>query len=208
MRPTCIAIDFDGTLAYFKGGYDQLFAIFTRRGVDNSIVRESYEQSKREGGFTITRLMKIVAERTSRSFDDEAINGEFADWLGRSLVPCAEAALVLTVWRDVGIPVVILTSGDMDYQAQKVHATRLPHDDLIVVAHEAGKIEALRALLERYGPPILFVEDRPYVLDLVREEGLTPAEVRTVRVLRPESPYVREKSLYVHETVHAVAVLW
>lgn len=198
MQATCIAVDFDGTLAYFKEGYDDLFAIFSRRGVDPVVVKECYEQTKREFGFSISAMTSVVAGRTGRCFDAADITAEFRDWLGLSLVPYSDSVVTLAQWRRRDIPVVILTAGNAEYQTEKVQATRMPHDELMVVSHEREKPGIVRRLIERCGLPALLIEDRPAVLDAMREYGLTEDEVITVRLLRQESPYVREHSIYRH----------
>lgn len=204
MRATCIAIDFDGTLAYFKGGYDELFAIFHRRGVDLVVVKECYEQTKREFGFSISAMTSVVSSRTGCSLDTVAIAAEFRGWLGLSLVPYSDSVATLVRWQHQGIPVVILTAGNSEYQTQKVQVTRMPHDQLTVVSHEHEKPDVVRRLLERYGLPVVFVEDRPSVLDAIREHGLTEDRVITVRLLRQESPYVREHSVYRHRSYNGL----
>ena len=198
MHVKCIAIDFDGTLAAFKGGYDGLFAIFSRRGVELAVVKECYEQTKRGCGFLITAMTAVVAGRMGCCFDQQRIECEFKDWLGLSLIPYPDSVVTLAAWQCQGIPVVILTAGNAEYQTQKVQATRMPHDELIVVSHEREKSGVVCRLLECYGPPLILIEDRPSVLDSVRECGFSEDEVFTVRLLRQESPYVRENSVYRH----------
>lgn len=200
MQVTCIAVDFDGTLAYFKGGYDELFAIFSRRGVDPVVVRECYEKTKREFGFSISAMTSVVAGQTGRRFNALEIAAEFRDWLGLSLIPYPDSVATLARWQKQGITVVILTAGNTEYQTQKVQVTHLPHDQLLVVSHECEKPDVVRRLLERYGPPVLLIEDRPSVLDAMREDGLDEDQVITVRLLRAESPYVREHSIYGHRS--------
>lgn len=210
-QPICVAVDFDGTLAYFKGGYDELFAIFSRRGVDPAMVRECYERTKREFGFSISAMIKVVERETGCSLNRDEIVREFLTWLEDSLIAYADSVLRLAKWQQERIPVVILTTGDAEYQAQKVQATWMPHDELLVVAQDKEKPGKVRQLLEQYGEPILLIEDQPSVLDLVRENGLSKSEVVTVRLMRPESRYFLEKSKYSHahcDTLEDVHRLW
>lgn len=204
MPVACIAVDFDGTLAYFKRGYDDLFAIFGRRGVDPVVVRECYEQTKREFGFSISAMTAVVTSKAGRHFDATGVTAEFRDWLGLSLIPYNDSVVTLTRWKRQGIPVVILTAGNSEYQTQKVQATRMPHDQLIVVSNEREKPGVARRLLEHYGLPVLLIEDRPSVLDAMREHGLTEDKIITVRLLRQESPYVREQSVYRHRSYNTL----
>lgn len=200
MQVTCAIVDFDGTLAYFKGGYDDLFAIFSQCGVDSIVVKECYEQTKREFGFSISAMTSVVAQRTGLALRDEDIMNEFRYWLGLSLIPYSDSVATLTQWRRRRIPVVILTAGNVEYQTQKVQATHMPHDQLIVVSHDREKVDTVRRLLNFYGPPVLLIEDRPSVLDAMREHELAEHEIITVRLLRQESPYVREPSVYGHHS--------
>lgn len=204
MQTTCIVVDFDGTLAYFKGGYDELFAIFSRRGVDPAVVKECYEQTKRKFGFSISAMTAVVTSQTGCHVDAAGVAAEFRNWLELSLIPYPDSAGMLTQWQNQGIPVVILTAGNSEYQAQKVQATHMPHDQLIVVSHECEKPDVVRQLLEHYGSPVLYIEDRPSVLDAIRECGLTEGEVMTVRLLRRESPYFHEHSAYWHHSCNAL----
>lgn len=200
MHVTCIAVDFDGTLAYFRGGYDALFAIFSRRGIDPVVVKECYERTKREFGFSISAMTSVVTQRAGFDLKCEDIMSEFRDWLGLSLVPYPDSVATLTTWQRQRIPVVILTAGNTEYQTQKVQAVRMPHDQFIVVSHEREKPVIVQQLLERYGSPVLLIEDRPSVLDSMRELGPLEHQVITVRLLRKESPYFHDKSMYEHRS--------
>lgn len=193
MQPTCIAIDFDGTLAYFTGGYEQLFDIFVRRGVPQEIVRRGYEKTKQEGGFSIVAMIDVMSVLVGHLFDREAIEGEFSVWLRQSLFLYPDSLPWLTEWRRRGVPIAIVTAGNADYQTQKISTLAVPHDHLFVVVKEDEKPTVVRKLLKRYGAPILLVEDRPSVLDLMRNGNLMEGEVVNVRLLRKESPYYHDE---------------
>lgn len=205
MFPSCIVVDFDGTLAYFRGGYDDLFNIFCRRGVGSAVVRECYERTKREGGFSITALAACVAVHAGCYVDLREVESEFCGWLRRSLIPYQDGLEALDRWRQQGLPVVILTTGNIEYQTQKVQAVRLSYDQLIVVSHAQEKPAVVRRLLaDFYGSPVLLIEDRPSVLDAMRDDGLSEDQVATVRLLRQESPYIREHSVYRHRSCNTL----
>jgi len=202
MRPKCIVIDLDGTLICFKGGYDDLFNIFVRRGVEFDKVRDCYEITKREYGFSVSAMMAVVSEQTGLTLDDKAVRREFVTWLKRSLIVFDDSLVNLRKWKQLRIPIVILTIGDVEYQTQKVRCSQLPHDYLEIVDHRRDKVKVIKRLIDQFGAPVILIDDRPSVLDLMIEGGLTDEQVIRVQLLRQESPYFDEKAEYGHFLHH------
>lgn len=198
MIPRCIAVDFDSTLARFVGGKKDLFAIFIRRGISESSVKEAYEESKRNGGFTIQKLQKLIEEKVKKAFDSCAIVQEFDEWVKNTVLPYPDSIPAISRWKVLHIPVAIVTYGDPDFQKKKIAITGIPYDRLHIVTVEDGKSEELRKLLARYGQTILFIDDKPSVLDGVRENGIKENEVITVLIRRQDSPYVHDLSQHHH----------
>lgn len=215
-RPKCVAVDFDNTLAYFKGGYgNSFFPIFVQRGVPEDEVKGYYQTTKEELTFSIKNMIFVVERETGLSLDHGEIVGEFRVWLADSLVAYADSVRELAEWRQEDIRVVILTTGNPEFQKQKIQASGIPYDELLVVTQDGEKPGKVRELLKRYGPPngppIWLVEDDPSVLDLVREAGLSESDVVTVRLMRRESPHFLKVSKHSHvacDTLEAVRRLW
>lgn len=200
MKPACIAIDFDSTLSQFRGGKEGLFAIFTQRGVPEGIVLEAYESAK-ERGFSIEKFQKGIEERTQWRFITKQIRRAFDAWVENAIVPYPESHSVVLSWKAQNIPVVIVTRGDPDYQRQKVVASKIPHDALYCVETEEGKVSTLRTLIARYGEPIIFIDDKVGVHDLIRENSLDENQVVTVIIRRPDSSHFNDHSVYQHYEV-------
>ncbi len=198
MKPTCIALDFDFTLAHFTGGLHNLYAIFTRRGIAPEIVREAHLETEREG-FTIARFTAQIKKRVTELPRETAVSTEFGEWLRASLTPYPDTRAFFTRWAGK-IPLAIVTFGDPDYQKQKIGMFDLPYDSLFTVAPPRTKSEALRALIARHGKPILFVDDKPEELDAVRDDFISEDDVVTVLMRRPDSMYLNTRR-HSHERV-------
>lgn len=198
MRPTCIAFDFDYTLTHFIGGYDNLFAIFIRRGVAREITQETYKEAQRED-FTIGRFTAKIKQRLGELQEETTIAAEFEEWLRESLAPYPDTRAFFEQWYGK-IPIAIVTFGDHDYQKQKVSAVGLPHDALFIVEPPDRKSAALRALIRQYGKPIIFIDDTIKELDSVRDDGLGEDEVITIEMRRPDRISL-EASRYPHHRI-------
>ncbi len=205
-KPSAIVLDFDFTAAHFLGGHDGLYRILQRRGATYEFVHDLYFRV--EGmGFTIDRFI-AEAERSGLAITDhDKIKEEFADWLKDGLKLYDDTLAAVCRWRAAGIPVVVLTFGDDQYQRQKISTVGLPNDEIIVVCEPGAKTEAIRSLASRsrYGPGLKFVEDKPQELDDLRGVGAPPGIVERVRILRPDSPYANVAAKHTHREVHSLA---
>lgn len=200
MWPSCIVCDFDTTLAYFIDYKQRLFRIFTKRKVPPHIVKESYEEIKQKGGFTIQRLQKIIESKVKQRFDPASVALEFSQWLERSLMVYPDTHTVIPRWRDRGIPFIIATVGDQGFQRKKIEASGILFDALYIVDKEGSKTLVLKELLAKYGRPIIFIDDKPSELDSVRS-ALKKDDVITVIIRRPDCPKNKTRSLYHHREI-------
>lgn len=198
MQPACIALDFDSTLSRILGGLQGIFEIFVRRDIPKELVKECYEESKKDGGFSIQRLLEKVKLKTERLFDDGEIYHEFDEWVKNSIVLYPESISVISELKRRKIPIAIVTRGDLNYQRRKIELTRILYDELYIVTGELGKCQALRELMQKYGSPILFIDDDPRDLDLVRGHGISEAEVITILILRDDSHHQDGHSTHSH----------
>lgn len=199
MSVTCIALDFDFCSATFKDGFEGLYAIFEKRGVSRAKAIELKIQAVRLG-FTIATYQSLVEHTCGVLPDRENIKQEFTKWLERTLIPYPDAPVAFASWHTKA-PIVSMTFGNDTYQRQKIKATRLPYSEICVVEPPNTKLAVIQGLLLRYGAPFVFIEDNPSELDAVRKAGIGEKSVRTVRVLRSDSPYANIPSEYKHEEV-------
>jgi hypothetical protein len=198
----CIAIDFDFCSATFKNGFAGLYAIFEKRGVPNKKARSLYQEAKNLG-LTIETYQRLVEQEFGPLPNRRNINQEFQDWLEKTLTPYPDAPHAFALWH-TKIPIIFVTSGDNTYQLQKIVATDLPYTEIRFVKPANTKLDVVRELLLRYGAQLVFIEDKPSELDTIRNNNIQKELVRTVRILRSDSPYASVPSEYSHEEVHSL----
>lgn len=197
VRVACIAVDWDFASAHFSDNTDGVNDIFRRLGVPEEMVLKARQETE-EQGFSIERFTENI-EKLFPSLDDKksnkkSIGQEFQSWLRESLVAYPESKCEFLKWKTLGIPIVIITAGDQEYQHQKINIVGLPHDEVIVVNPQEGKVAAIGGLLKKYGGPIIFVDDKPSELKLVRAHF--GKEVVATLIARRNSPYRNEHEEY------------
>jgi hypothetical protein len=205
-RLPCIFVDFDSTLAFFPKGKEGLFKIFTKRdaSLDDPIVEGLYDKTKRQHGFSIDAMISVVEESLQRRFSDaerEQIRKEFDAWSDDAL-KLYDDCDQLDDWRNEGRLVAILTAGDDCLQTRKIRSTGADAlvDGVKIVKTAKKKVTFLKEFRKKYEGQVVLIEDEPATLDKVKEE-LNLGDVVTYRLLRDESPYVKNSSDFEHETV-------
>ncbi len=201
MKPKCIVLDFDNTISSFKGGKSGLFAIFTRQDADGRLVRESYEETKKEGMFSIENLTQKLEQKTGIHFNKEEITKEFQVWILDTVCLYSDSAPIISNWRKKGIPVIILTFGYSSYQKQKISMTNTPHDEVFIVESNDTKISVCEKVIKKYGKPLIVIDDTPSVLDDIKDMKFSQDEVVTFLMRRPDCPYIHNKPKYYHREI-------
>lgn len=188
----CIVIDFDGTLASFLSGREGFFDIFIKRGVPENVVKESYETVKASKGFSIESLCNMLNTK-GFSLSKDALESDFETWVQKDLALYPDSMMAVKNWKKQGIPIIILTAGEEVTQRQKVAVTQIPYDELCVVPTAKEKVAEVSRLLEKYGKPLLMLDDRADILDMVKEAFGDSSGVSTVWVHRVNSDFPRGK---------------
>lgn len=204
MKVAGAVFDFDSTLSHFIGGKEGLYKIFVSRGIPDDVVRNAYEEVKKDGGFTIDRLIGNIEERAYRRFEVNSIQVEFITWLNAAVALYSDTLVLISKLKELHIPVIIVTYGDEIFQKQKVMSSSVPYDELYIVNEEKGKAKILQQLLVRYGKPLFFIDDKPLALDLVRDSGLGESEVITIRIRRADSSHFHEKPRFQHNEIFSL----
>lgn len=193
----CVAVDFDNTLAYFKNPTEKgLFDVFRRRGVREEHIRKAYEESS-VNGFSIANFMDCIAKIHGSISDEESISQDFENWLQSSLALYSDSLSAIQNWQAAGIPVVIVTFGNPEYQRQKIKMVNISCDGVEVVSPPRRKFEVIGELLGKYGAPIVFIDDKQTELDEVRAR-FPESQVTTLLAARPDSPYRNKSAKYFH----------
>jgi phosphoglycolate phosphatase-like HAD superfamily hydrolase len=198
IKPACAALDFDGTLAYYEGGYALLFGMFLRRGIAEGIIRQAVSKVANLG-FTVALLAQELEKETGVPLSkDASLFEEFKAAQTGSLRLYPDSLPVIARLKSAKIPVAVVTFGNPEFQTEKVRHLGIPYDELDTVAPPRSKGEAVTELFKRRGGPLLFVDDTPGQLDSVRDAGLSSSDVITVRIRRADNHHAAESSRYPH----------
>jgi len=185
----CIAIDFDYTVAHFSDPAEKgLFDIFRRRGVDEITIIKVYEDVVRRG-FSIDKFAREI-ETCNADLDLSdmtVIRQEFDVWLKNALELYEDTLPAMEQWRKLGIPIVFVTAGVSEHQLRKITLVGIPYDDVRVVSPPKRKSEVLEQIVDRYGSPVIFIDDK--VDDLQETQKRLDKKVVAVHIYRSDSPY-------------------
>lgn len=204
VRPRCIVLDFDNTIARAGASREWVWKPFGRWGVPRDRARAAYEAVRDTQGFSITKTIRRLQREGFRVPQKAA---EQAFWLRfrRELRLYRDTQPFLRAVRArFHLPLMIVTYGDPVYQRAKVRLAGVRADRLILISTSDGKPAAIRKLLREFGAPLLVVDDKASELDRLRR-NFSPREVVTVRILRADSPYRRERGRYAHRTVRTLS---
>lgn len=191
---TCYAFDFDGTIAYQQNGLAGFFKIFINRGIPQNIIEEAYQQSKKYGGFCLSGLITSLKNKKVVIKKEPAIKDEFDRWLKQSLKLYPDAHFLPS-------PTVIVTYGNPKFQKQKIEISNIQYDKLYASANPQGKVKALIKLIQTYGTPIAFTDNRLSELDKIRDTNISEKEIITHHILRSNNRYSNEKGKYKHRQI-------
>lgn len=205
-KPRCIAIDFDFTLTFFAGGFDGLLDIFVKRGVSRAHAHQAWQLAEEEG-FSLAVYQQFVRRVCGEWFRTEEIEPDFEAWLKKTLVLYPEVRRVVSKWHEQRIPLVVVTRGNKGYQKSKVTSVGLPFTACHVMTESFTKHTVVAQLLEKYGAPVLFIEDRAKELDGCRRLDPTGQQIHTVWLQRGDSPYDEQAGEFEHPVIHCLAEL-
>lgn len=198
-RPSCIALDYDFTLARFQGGFSGLHRLLSEHGRMPIEQAKSAHELAETKGFTPERLIEC-AEELGYNLDSTSrveFYNAFNQWLRSSLHLYQEAREASARWADV--PVHIVSFGNREYQRSKINTLCVPHIEAHIV--QEPKVVQLRKLHEQYGGPIWFFDDNPEEHNALRDSGLTDEQVICLLVTRRESPHYKKIARHPHRRV-------
>lgn len=195
-RPSCIALDYDFTVARFHGGFEGLHQILVRQGISPEDAKRAHDLAETRG-FTPALYLECAAELGFTVPDQARFSREFREWLDAELHLYPEMTQVAREWSD--FPFHIVSFGNAEYQGAKIASTCIPHVDARIV--QQPKVYTLRELHRQYGGPIWFFDDNPHEHDAVRDAGLTDNAVICLFVDRAESPHNHKTPKYDHRRI-------
>ncbi len=202
MKMSCLALDFDYTISHFTDDLRGLFEIFTRRGVPEKEARSAFTHVVEQVGFTFSAYSHAVQRAHRVNESEKILRAEFKNWLSSSLVLYPESLRMLRKWHNK-IPVVIVTSGNPEFQREKIKTVGIPYDDVRFIQPPQRKVSVMPHLLKKYGVPVVFVDDNPRELDAVYQKSLQD-KIITFLMRRPDSPYATAEPEYRHREIRSL----
>jgi FMN phosphatase YigB (HAD superfamily) len=204
VKPKHIAVDFDNTLAHFEGGVEGIFEIFSKYGVPEILARESYEETKNEGGFNINKLTDKIKERGEFDMNETEIKRDFSVWLNKSMKLYVDTNDFLIKVAKSGTPFSIITVGDKEFQEQKIRSLGITPHSLHIVQNVGDKPAVLHEMLHNDMGPIVYIDDKAAELDAIRKV-ISENDVITIKINREDSKYKDQKSEYKHKDISSLS---
>ena len=198
-----IALDFDNTLAHFEGGREGIFKLFQKQNIPLELTASLYEETKKEGGFNIDKLIKKVIDKGGVAVDGKKIKEEFALWLSRSMKLYLDASDLLLKIRKTGTSFSIISVGDRAFQEEKARALGILPHHVHVVEKIGDKSRVLMDMLEKDSTPIIYIDDKASELDAIKQ-AISSKLISTIRIIRPDSPYKDERARYEHREISSL----
>ncbi len=181
MKYQCIALDFDDTLAYFSDKREGLWQIFRDLGFSDAQIQEAYEMSRKQYGHLGSSLIEELSKIKDVREMEPAVIEKVNEW-AQTEVRLFDDVMPVIAKLEKDYATVIVTAGFTGLQKIKLMAT--PLKALKVIVTEGSKVTAIKELLERFGSPILFVDDKPSVFEDLVKNGITQEEVTMVQISR------------------------
>jgi len=203
MKYTCFALDFDNCLAYHKDGRERLLKMFTALGFDYSTVKRAYRDAVDDANLSVNAIASAIERETGRQIDQSGLQDKFDEWISSAPTLFPDVSAFLGTLESLKIPTAIVTYGRPDLQQKKVDLADIKYDKIFITDEVGKKFTVLKNLLDTYGAPIAFVDDRPDELDNAREQ-FGENEVRTFRIIRGTGRHDDEPQKFGHPIVHSV----
>lgn len=178
--PQYIAVDIDGTIAYFCDGSQGFFSLFKERGVSKEVLQKTYEKVKEQGGFSPQKFLQYLPTFAGK----EEAKEEFFLWLKENLQVYEDSIPALKQLQEKGISIILLTVGDKEYQKKKVEMLGIPAKEVLVVSSLAKKTEAVERLAFSGKIPLWVVDDSLEFLNIVQRDFPFPEDLGTIWVNR------------------------
>lgn len=205
MTVKCVAVDFDSTLAYIDQ-VEELFQIFTNEGLPREKVVNVFGNLLQTSNFNFQNFMDQISKEISLPVALNSL-GRCWDWLDRNLKVYEDSLRFLQNCESKNIRTRILTAGCPRHQGAKLMKAKMPHYAQAIYSQKPeNKIHFLKILINQFGAPIAFIDDRTETMDQIRSSGLNEDSVLLFHMIRPNKAKERKRSeLYDHQVVSSLA---
>ena len=171
--PHIVIIDFDGVLfddRRFKKEYELLFR---RAGISHDLYEKTYQQSKEKGHYDprvhIRLALGFVSTQSSAQKNLYARVTKFLEQSPRYLFQ--DAVDFLEFLKKEHIRAVLLSTGDLIFQKQKISKSGIEHlfDDVVIIS-EASKAHAIDAMIRKEkSVRFMFIDDKKEVVEEIKK---------------------------------------
>ncbi len=199
-----LATDLDNTLVYLDGGHEKYFKFLERYSVPRETACESYEATKCEEGFSMKNLIARVEKMTGVKMDKERVIADFDSWLSNRLKVYPDVSDFLALVSARGIPFSIVSTGEPEFQNEKVKMAGLKPLEIRVVSRVGEKPKVLKEMLAKSPGQVMYIDDKASELDAIRKV-FSEDDVVTVRIKRADSPYKDDVGEYKHREIKSLA---
>jgi FMN phosphatase YigB (HAD superfamily) len=167
--------------------------------VDQAIVKQAMQHLFDLSQFTFARIIESLKGKYPAVADKYFLE-RLKVWFYENLRAYPDSHEYLGLWKQ-DVPVIILTFGDPEYQREKLRFTQIPYQEVRYASPGKNKVAHLRELIQQYGYPLAFIDDRSDILDQVRAAGLTKKHIITYQMQRlpPREVFTAQ---YPHALVH------
>lgn len=161
MRFDCIIIDFDHTIFDAASFKDALAAAILKCGVSHNVFWQTYatiRKSDRDSGYSPERhlaaLNKVIKlNKTSAKKNVNEVVSNSRKYL------YADTLAFLKKISSLGVPLILLSYGDRDFQNKKINACGLKKYFMEIKIVQKSKNAAIKKLARKYGGNLIFVND-------------------------------------------------
>ena len=183
-----ICLDFDGVVfddRRFKKEYESLFR---RAGIAHELYAKTYQESKKKGHYDPRVHIRLALDSVSNAAAAQknlyARVMKFLDQSARFIYPDVKDFLAFLHKERIGV--MLLSTGDLGFQQQKISKSGIEHlfDDVIVIP-DSSKVSALTTILRREKPDrMMFIDDK---FEVVQEIKRSLPSVYVIRMLRNDA---------------------
>lgn len=195
MKPHGIIIDLDHTLFDATAFKATLAESVLKYGISQDIFFQTYAQirklskdSEYSPGSHLAALGKIInLDQTSAKKSIDEVVSHSQKYL------YSDALTFLKKISSLGVPFILLSCGDRDFQQKKISACGIKKYFTEIKIVQKSKNTAIKKLAKKYGDNLIFVNDN---INETREVMNTTAKIQPILKHRMDTPrviYVKEK---------------
>jgi phosphoglycolate phosphatase-like HAD superfamily hydrolase len=208
-----IFFDLDYTLAHYVGGMESFAEVMEQFDVPFEVAKKALDRAN-ETGFSFALYFNLIERAINKEIDQIRAVQVCSQWMRQNYVlyPGVRDVLQELIAHNSKLEIFIITFGVRDFQRMKIKSFNFPRSiKVIYVGNKNSKYVQVKGIVQALGGKVLIIEDCPHELDACRDNGLMPADLETVRIMRPEdsdAPYANVTGKFRHQHVSTLSELF